>query len=144
MQQITVDFEVWKALIARLESESDSYNEVIRRLLSLPASENRTMPGEIDTPGIPDAFSLPSGEVKGVWFSNVFFPDNTQFRATYKGRSHRAQIQNSQWIDEFGQQRTSPSDAASAISRTNVNGWRFWFVRRPFDEDWQRLDALRP
>lgn len=143
MHQIVIDFEVWKALTAELENESDSYNEVIRRLLKLPASEASPLLGEIDFPGFPDALSLPSGQINGVWFSNVFFPDGTVFRATYKGKTHRAQIRNSQWVDEFGIARTSPSDAANAISRTNVNGWRFWFARRPYDEDWVRMDALK-
>lgn len=143
MQQIVIDFEVWKALTARLENETDSYNEAIRRLLNLPAAEVGARPGEIDYPGLPDALALPSGPINGVWFSNVFLPDGTAFRATYKGKTHRAQILNSQWVDELGRARTSPSDAATAITGTNVNGWRFWFVRRPFDEDWQRMDALK-
>jgi hypothetical protein len=143
MQQIVIDFDVWKALTARLDSEHDTYNEVIRRLLQLPATEAGAQPGEIDWPGQPDALPLPSGPLKGVWFSSVFFPEGTAFRATYKGKTHRAQILNSQWVDELGHPRTSPSDAASAISNTNVNGWRFWFVRRPYDEDWVRMDALK-
>lgn len=142
--QIEVDFEVWQALTAKLQNERDNYNEAIRRLLNLPATEMSPVFGEIDTPGIPDTLPLPVGNaVSGAWFSNVFFPDGTLFRATYKGRTHRAQIRGSQWIDEFGNVRTSPSDAASAISRTNVNGWRFWYVRRPVDEDWVRMDALK-
>lgn len=146
--QIEIDFEVFKGLTARLESEADSYNEVIRRLLGLPASDATLLPGEIDVPGLPAAAVprrglLDLASTGGVWFSSVFFPDGTVFRATYKGKTYRAKIQNSQWIDELGRVRTSPSDAASAISRTNVNGWRFWYVKRPSDEDWQRMDALK-
>jgi hypothetical protein len=142
--QIDIDFEVFKALTARLVSEADTYNEVIRRLLSLPATEVTLRVGEFDTPGQPAVLQGLLGQTGGVWFSNVFFPDGTIFRATYKGRTHRARIHNSQWIDELGIVRTSPSDAASAISNTNVNGWRFWFVRRPQDEDWARMDTLKP
>ncbi|HEX8238355.1 MAG TPA: hypothetical protein VF574_01290 [Allosphingosinicella sp.] len=142
--QIEIDFEVFKALTARLASETDTYNEVIRRLLSLPATEVTLRVGEFDMPGQPAVLQGLLGQTGGVWFSNVFFPDGTMFRATYKGRTHRARIQNSQWIDELGIVRTSPSDAASAISNTNVNGWRFWFVRRPQDEDWARMDTLKP
>ena len=145
--QVEIDFEVFKALTARLENESDTYNEAIRRLLGLPASEATLLPGEFDIPGLP-APAQGSGILAqlngGVWFSNVYFPNGTMFRATYKGKTYRARVHNSQWIDEFGIQRSSPSDAASAISGTNVNGWRFWFVRRPQDEDWQRMDALKP
>jgi hypothetical protein len=143
--QIEIDFEVFKALTARLENEYDTYNEAVRRLLGLPATQAALLPGEVDVPGLPavpqaNALSPYAG---GVWFSNVYFPNGTVFRATYKGKTYRARIQQSQWIDEFGQIRSSPSDAAGAISGTNVNGWRFWFVRRPQDEDWQRMDALK-
>lgn len=141
--QIEVDFEVVKALVAKLEHEGDTYNEVIRRLLGLSAAEAPRF-GEIDLPGQPDVVATFGAPTGGVWFSGVFFPDGTRFRATYKGRTFRAWIQNSSLIDEFGNIRTSPSQAASAITNTNVNGWRFWFVRRPHDEDWLRMDALKP
>lgn len=142
--KIEIDFEVFKALTAKLENESDSYNEAIRRLLGMPATEVALRWGEVDTPGLPGVARGLGGETGGVWFSSVFFPDGTLFRATYKGKTYRAWINNSQWVDELGNIRTSPSDAASSISNTNVNGWRFWFVRRPHDEDWLRMDALKP
>jgi hypothetical protein len=142
--QIEIDFEVFKALTARLESETDTYNEAIRRLLRLPASETALLPGEFDVPGLPAPGNALSPFAGGVWFSNVYFPNGTMFRATYKGKTYRARVQDSQWIDELGIVRTSPSDAASAITQTNVNGWRFWFAKRPHDEDWQRLDVLKP
>jgi len=142
--QIEIDFDVFKALVARLDSEAESYNDVIRRLLGLPDREASLLPGEVDMPGLPaHPMNALAPQTGGVWFSNVFLPNGTVFRATYKGKTYRAWIHNSQWIDELGNMRTSPSDAASAISGTNVNGWRFWFVRRPQDEDWQRLDALK-
>ena len=141
--QIWIDFEVFQGLTAKLQSEREDYNEAIRRLLNLPASQASSLPGEVDTPGIPAPVNALAPQDGGLWFSNVFFPNGTHFRATYKGRTYRGRIANSQWIDEIGQIRTSPSDAASAVSGTNVNGWRFWFVRRPQDEDWQRMDTLK-
>jgi hypothetical protein len=142
--QIEIDFEVFKALTALLESETDTYNEAIRRRLGLPASQAALLPGEIDVPGLPAPGNALSPFAGGVWFSSVYFPNGTVLRATYKGKTYRARVQNSQWIDELGVVRTSPSDAASAITQTNVNGWRFWFAKRPQDEDWQRLDVLKP
>lgn len=143
MKTIEIDFEVFKGLTAELQSELDTYNGVIRRMLKLPDPDASALPGEIDVPGLP-AIATNANQTSGIWLSNVFLPNGTLLRATYKGRTHRAQISNSQWVDELGQVRTSPSDAASAISKTNVNGWRFWFVRRPYDDDWQRMDALKP
>lgn len=79
----------------------------------------------------------------GVWFNNIHFPDGTRFRATYKGQTFLAEIKGGQWIGADGVARSSPSDAASAISHTNVNGWRFWFVQMPGDPAWRRMDELR-
>jgi hypothetical protein len=142
--QIDIDFEVFKALTARLENESENYNDVIRRLLSLPDRETEFLPGETDTPGLPaPSQNALAPQAGGVWYSSAYLPNGTIFRATYKGKTYRAAIQNSQWVDELGYIRTSPSDAAKAITGNNVNGWRFWFVRRPHDEDWQRMDALK-
>ncbi len=141
---IQIDLEVYKALTNQLVSENESLNDVLRRVLSLPAIDTGFQPGEIDTPSLPvpsqNALAPHSG---GAWFSNVFLPNFTRFRATYKGRTYRGMIQNSQWIDEFGNVRTSPSDAATAITGNNVNGWRFWFVLPPGEEDWQRMDTLK-
>ncbi|MBD3730495.1 MAG: hypothetical protein IE933_12395 [Sphingomonadales bacterium] len=141
--QIPIDFEVFQGLTAKMSGPHEDYNEVIRRLLGLPASETYFFPGETDLPGQPAITNALAPQSGGVWFSNVYLPNGTLFRATYKGKTYRAWISDSKWIDELGNIRTSPSDAASAISGTNVNGWRFWFVRRPQDEDWQRMDALK-
>ena len=140
--QIEIDFEVFKALTAQLRDERESYNDVIRRLLNF-ADHDLTSGGEVDWPGQPMVLQGLLGKTEGVWFSNVFFPEGTRFRATYKGKTYTGQIKNLQWLDENGQVRTSPSDAANAVSDTNVNGWRFWFAQRPYDQDWRRLDEFR-
>jgi hypothetical protein len=127
--QIEIDFEVFQALTALRKSEADSYNHVIRRLLKLP-SGGLTL-GDVDK------------VMFGAWFGNVHFPEGTKFRATYKGQTFLAQIKNGQWVGGDGIVRSSPSNAASAISGTNVNGWRFWYAQRPGDPAWQRLDELK-
>lgn len=141
--QISVDFEVWQNLVGKMKGPNQDLNEVLRDLLQLGASQTSFLPGEMDLPGIPAPSNALSPSVSGAWFSNVFLPDGTLFRATYKGKTYSGGIKNSQWIDELGQIRSSPSDAASAVSGTNVNGWRFWYVLRPQDKDWQRLDELK-
>lgn len=79
----------------------------------------------------------------GTWLGNVHFPEGTRFRATYKGQTYHAEIQGGQWIGADGKTRRSPSDAASAISGNNVNGWRFWYVQMPGDPSWRKLDELK-
>jgi hypothetical protein len=90
--------------------------------------------------GIGNVFSASKG---GVWYNNVHFPENSRFRATYKGKTYLAEVRNGKWIGEDGVVRRSPSDAASAVSGTNVNGWRFWHVLVPHGKDWIRLEEFR-
>ena len=174
--QIDIDFEVFKALTSLRESESDSYNAVVRRLLGFPnlnalatfASELPPQPNIGDANALaalstggkkrglfgssPQANALapdgvPGGLLRnylgGTWYGNVHFPEGTKFRAAYKGKTYYAEINAGQWIDADGMPRRSPSDAASAISNTNVNGWRFWHVQMPGDPTWRKLDELK-
>jgi hypothetical protein len=96
---IEVDFEVFKN---RRTTESVSHNDVIRaalRLSPLPAQAEKT--GNVP---------------KGASFKGVFFPEGTLFRATYKGRSYTAEIQDGAWVGSDGTTRTSPSEAAVKIT----------------------------
>lgn len=125
--QIDVDFEVFKKLTMLRETESDSYNAVIRRLLDLDMDYNtEQLLGN-----------------SGAWFNGVHFPEGTEFRATYKGQTYTASISNGRWTDASGNIRTSPSDAATRITVTNVNGWRFWHALLPGEAKWKRLDEFR-
>jgi hypothetical protein len=73
----------------------------------------------------------------------IFFPEGTQYRVTYKGRTYSAQIKDTDWVGEDGVSRNSPSDAATAITGTNVNGWRFWSFKRPQDSTWRKMSVLQ-
>lgn len=128
MAAIEVDFDVYKELTLRRPTESVTYNDVIRNLLGL---------GAPTTPA-------PASRASGCVFKGVHFPEGTQFRVTYKGKTYLALIKGGEWIDGNGVPRNSPSEAAHAITQTNVNGWRFWECKRPSDTDWRLLDALRP
>ena len=151
--QIEIDFDVFKALTALRKSELDSYNAVVRRLLKLPdhtemlaaallnyadkrlpALENAQVFQMSDLAGQPRHMKL------GVWFGQTHFPEGTKFRATYKGKTYLAEIRGGNWVGDDGIVRRSPSDAAGAISGTNVNGWRFWYAQIPPSDDWHRLD----
>lgn len=134
--QIEIDFEVFKALTSRRETESTTYNDVIRTLLKLP-------PAGVPSPSAEEASSI-SGAAGGLRFSNrgLKLPEGTELRATYKGNVYRAQIQGGRWIDQDGNEHSSPSAAASAITGNNVNGWRFWEARRPGETNWLKLDAI--
>lgn len=133
--QIEIDFEVYKQLTARRLHEEHSYNDVLRELLNLPAQASEAIGPSSATPSLP-------GEARGFALRTGTLPDGTQLKAAYKKTEYRAEISNGRWIDEAGNEHSSPSAAASAISNTNVNGLRFWQAKRPQDRDWTRLDIL--
>jgi hypothetical protein len=129
--QIEVDFDVWKALTNLRESEDTTFSDVLRHVLKLTTAA-----------AVPTA-SFPAESLTGASFKGVFLPDGTILRVTYKGRMYTAEIKNGRWLDHEGNMRSSPSEAARAISNTQVNGWRFWEVKRPKDARWRRLDVLK-
>lgn len=125
--QIDVDFDVFKALTNKRATEDVTYNDVLREVLSISPGRNI------------EPVSLEKG---GCVFKGVFLPNGTQLRVRYKGTLYTAEIKQGRWIDQLGIARSSPSDAASAITHTQVNGWRFWDVRRPNDPSWRKLVTL--
>lgn len=87
--------------------------------------------------------SLLSKYVGGIWLGNAHFPEGTRFRANYKGETYFAEVHDGKWIGQDGIQRNSPSEAASAITGNNVNGWRFWLVQMPDDPAWRKLEEFK-
>lgn len=137
--QIDVEFSTWKQLTGLLEDEGDSYDAVIRRLLT--AGPGNAAPPRLGDP--PEA-APPMEPREGAYFKDVFLPDGTEMRATHRGKTYFAKISGSEWIDgTTGQRRNSPSQAAYFITNNHVNGWLFWSVKRPNDEAWHSLNALR-
>jgi hypothetical protein len=136
--QIDISFQHWQALTALLRNENDTYDAVIQRLIEGASKDHSQGLKETEQRGsTTDAGS-------GAYFKDVFMPNGTEMRATYKGETYFAKISGSKWVDcETGETRTSPSQAAYSITGRNVNGWLFWIVKRPNDEGWRSLNALR-
>ena len=127
MSTIEIDFDVFKALTNRRASEATTYNDVLRELLDLPS------PADQQT----------HDRTEGCTMQGVFFPEGTQFQVVYKGSVHRAQINGGRWVGDDGRARRSPSDAAVAITKNNVNGWRFWSFKRPQDSSFRKMRVLQ-
>ena len=125
MARNDVDFEVFKELTVRRASESVTYNDVIRELLGFKNAAATTP------------------KPNGAWvYRGVQFPDGTQLRATYWGKTYTAEIRDGSLMLN-GQRQTSPSAAASYITKNNANGWDFWEVKRPGDGSWLVMKQLR-
>ena len=145
MQQIDIDFDVFKALTVRRRSESHTYNEVIRELLDIDKGEaiHDAAPLEqVDLDLNKSLARITTGPTSGIKLRGLFLPNGTLLRATHKGGAFSAQIADGKWVSEDGIEHGSPSAAASAITNNNVNGWRFWQAKRPSDSEWRNLDML--
>jgi hypothetical protein len=129
MPAIEVDFDVFKALTIRRPSEDVTENDVLRQLLGLPPSRRQPKTPVTSEPG--------SWTRKGVRL-----PPQTELRATYKAQTYLARVENGA-ISLAGQRYLSPSAAASSITGSRVNGWRFWQYRLPGESNWRRLENLR-
>ena len=127
---IHVDFDVFKAITARRPSENVTENDVLRQLFGLPpagetrASDTRHRAGDWVTKG-------------------VRFPQGTEVRAKYKGKTHVAEVQDGALVVE-GKRYDSPSSAAISITGNPVNGWTFWEVKLPGQGEWKLMKAFRP
>jgi len=66
--------------------------------------------------------------------------DGTKLRVNYLGNTYEAQVRGGKiWLND--KSYSSPSRAARAITRNNVNGWRFWDY---FDDElnqWRKLES---
>jgi hypothetical protein len=129
MRSIEIDFEVYKALTARRQSEEVTENDVLRQLLNLPQKADAS--GQADTPGAEDWI------IKGVRL-----PAGTELRATYKGETYLARVADRALLLS-GKWFSSPSAAAMSITSHPVNGWVFWQCRLPGRANWSLLGELR-
>jgi len=135
MHSIEIDFEVFKNLTTRRETEDVSYNDVLRGLLGLTPKTNA--PKQATAGVAPIALSAHDWVTKGVTF-----PSGTLFRATHKGQLYEGKVQLGKlWIG--GHPYNSLSAAAVAVTGNPVNGWRFWECKRPSDVKWGSPEALR-
>jgi hypothetical protein len=131
---LDVDFDVYKAVFARRSSESVTENDVLRELLGLPPRQPAPH-AQLDKAN--GSSSSEDWVAKGVRF-----PVGTEFRVTYKGRTYTGRVQGGALVVD-GKPHNSPSAAAVSITKSPVNGWRFWECRLPGKPSWQPLETLR-
>ncbi len=139
MRSIEIDFDIHRRIEAERRNFSETPNTVLRRLLGL---------GESDEP----AQERPSSAgtlANGAWTGKgVTLPAETQLRMEYRGQQHFGVIEDASWVVD-GKKYNSPSAAAGGTARTkagtrpSLDGWKYWLVKRPGDEGWVSLGALR-
>jgi len=66
----------------------------------------------------------------------------------YLGQRYEGEVRDGKWFIN-AQSFTTPSEAASRVARTregkqpSLDGWKYWYVKRPTDPDWTSIDELR-
>ena len=132
-QHIEIDFEVHKKIEQERTGFDESANTVLRRLL-----------------GIANSSPVASHTAIRAWSGKgVTLPHGTKVKMDYNGRTHSGMIKNGQWVVE-GFIGSNPSPAASAVGltksgrRTQLDGWKYWFVQLPEEDRWVSLSSLRP
>jgi RAMA domain-containing protein len=130
MPLIEIDFDVYKALVARRPSEDVTENDILRQLLHLPRKGSAPAP-------------TTAGPNPSDWVTKgARLPTGTELRATYKGQTHLAVVSDGALV--LNDTRfNSPSAAAMSITGHPVNGWTFWQYRIAGQGRWKMLRELR-
>ena len=126
MQQIEIDFDVFRELTNRRTTEAVTYNDVIRELLGLRKADKTAANG-----GKP-------------WIvSGTSFPVGSQFMAQYKGKDYNGTVKDGKLEFDDGSRFSTPSAAAVQLTGHNVNGWRFWKCKLPGASQFVLIERLR-
>jgi hypothetical protein len=127
MVNIEVDFDVFKTLTSKRESEAHTYNDVLRSMLGLPKQTQEAL--------------QQSGT---AWVAEgVTFPSGTELQARFKGKLYKGKVNEEGTIIVDGKPFPGASPAAKHITGTSTNGWKFWECRRPGETSFTLIDRLR-
>ncbi len=139
MQRLTVSNEVFFKLRALGQSETQSEDQNLRRLLDGAAeqsAENRPNHTSREAEGFEDATY------------GIVFPEGFEIFRTYKGRPYTASVVRGRWRlgEDSGLAHTRPHDSLNQLSQAvidgNENAWMFWYFKAP-DGTPKRIAELR-
>lgn len=129
--ELTVSLDTYKALTLLLQSEQDTYENVISRLLVAARKAEQ----------LPQAGALAPDMAR--WFEyGVELPVGTQLRRKYKGQEYVATVQLN-GLELNGKLHNSLSAAGYAVTGYNLNGWDFWQFLNPQSGKWEAIGILR-
>ena len=129
---IEIDFDVNKRIEIERENFTESPNDVLRRILGIGTS---SIQNKVARTG-------------KAWSSQgVVLPHGTEIRMTYNGIEYSGEINDGIWLVD-GEKHSSPSGAASSVAKTrrgsptNLDGWKYWIIKRPGTTTWISLSDL--
>jgi hypothetical protein len=137
MHTIEIDFDVFKRLTVMRETETVTYNDVLRQALGMASASPIPAHAKAEPQSLDWRASSGSWTTKGVTF-----PADTEFRASYRGETIHGRVEAGA-LAVNGKRYESPSAAAVAITGNSVNGWVFWECKKPGSGSWQMIKSLR-
>ena len=132
MHRLNVSWEVLSGIRAHRQGGEETEDQVLRRLLDLPAVPTAPEPGhETGGPGFRDATY------------GIHFPEGFEISRTYKGRPFGARVSGGRWLlDADARLYDSFNQLSQAVIDGNENAWMFWFYQGP-DGGRRRIAELR-
>lgn len=138
LAKIDIDFDIHRLIETERRDFSEPPYLALRRLLGLPEADVAGLRASTPPPGRP-------------WQEGgVEVPNGSSARMLY---DRNRQIYEGQFIDGKlvvnGQHFSSLSSAANALAirkkggHPSLNGWKYWQVQFPGENEWRSLDAMR-
>lgn len=142
MSSIEIDFEIFKKLTNIRESEEDTYNNVILRLINFYEKGYCDSEGTQNEDDKLGDINMPQYSNNDWVVKNVSFPYGTEFRGEHEGTWYFAIVKSGALYHD-GVRYDSPSAAASKIRGYSENGWRFWQCKLPNQTKWKPISFYR-
>jgi hypothetical protein len=86
--------------------------------------------------------SIPTSLKSGYQWKDVFLPNGTVLRTTFKGKNHHCLVEGDGLCYEG--KLTSPSGFANLVGGTNRNAWKVVWILLPGTQGWTQASKLRP
>jgi hypothetical protein len=128
---IEIDFDLYKAIVANSHYFNEQPNDVLKRLIRLK--------NENSISALPENNQTQSA---GLLVRGNVLKNGLNLQKRYKGKLYEAKVLNG-YIEMAGNKYPSPSSAGIAITKSNVNGWRFWNYFDEKENKWKVLETLK-
>ena len=134
---IEIDIDVHKCIEAERRSFAETPNDVLRRKFRI-----------VDTASQARRSETPESRGRSWSGKGVTLPHGTEVRMEYNGKKYFGRIDDGEWLVE-GKRFRSPSAAAGGVALTkagkhpSLDGWIYWELKRPGDQDWTPINSLR-
>ena len=132
---ITISTDVFAAIWAKRQTNEDSEDAILRRMLGCPKING-------DDPAI-GSHSSEGGGVQDMR-NDVHFQEGFEIFRNYRGREYRAEAQNGAWVrKDTGARFPTLNQLNSSIAKGSENVWNGNWKYRAHDKSIRSINELR-